>query len=52
MCLEVMSEMASSLKFIKEKTLKSMEKGFISATEIADYLARNNVPFRTASRHS
>ncbi|MCA6085473.1 argininosuccinate lyase [Candidatus Endomicrobiellum agilis] len=48
MCLEVMNEMADSLKFVIEKTLKSTEKGFIAATEIADYLARNNVPFRVA----
>ncbi|MDR3307110.1 MAG: argininosuccinate lyase [Endomicrobium sp.] len=48
MCLEVMNEMIASLKFIKENTLKSTEKGFIAATEIADYLAGRNVPFRTA----
>jgi argininosuccinate lyase len=48
MCLEVINEMVCSLKFVKENTLKSTEKGFISATEIADYLARNNIPFRTA----
>jgi argininosuccinate lyase len=48
MCLEVINEMTGSLKFVKENTLKSTEKGFILATEIADYLARNNVPFRTA----
>jgi argininosuccinate lyase len=48
MCLKVINEMIESLKFIKENTLKSTEKGFIAATEIADYLARWNVPFRTA----
>jgi len=48
LCLEVMSEMVGSLKFVKERILKSTEKGFIAATEIADYLARNNVPFRSA----
>jgi argininosuccinate lyase len=48
MCLEVMNDMIASLKFVKENTLKGTEKGFIAATEIADYLARNNVPFRTA----
>jgi len=48
LCLEVVSEMASSLKFVKERVLESTEKGFIAATEIADYLARNNVPFRSA----
>jgi argininosuccinate lyase len=48
MCLEVISEMTESLKFVGKRTLKSTEKGFIAATEIADYLARNNVPFRAA----
>jgi argininosuccinate lyase len=48
MCLEVMSEMIDSLEFIKEKALQSTEKGFIAATEIADYLTRSNVPFRVA----
>ncbi|MDR2399934.1 MAG: argininosuccinate lyase [Endomicrobium sp.] len=48
MCLKVMNEMIETLKFIKENTLKSTEKGFIAATEIADYLAIQNVPFRTA----
>ncbi|GHT36192.1 argininosuccinate lyase [Endomicrobiia bacterium] len=48
MCLEVINEMAVSLKFVKEKALKSTQKGFIAATELADYLARKNIPFRLA----
>jgi argininosuccinate lyase len=48
MCLEVISKMTESLKFAGERTLKSTDKGFIAATEIADYLARSNVPFRVA----
>jgi argininosuccinate lyase len=40
--------MTDSLEFIKKNTLRSTEKGFITATEIADYLTRNNVPFRIA----
>jgi argininosuccinate lyase len=47
-CLKVINEMTESLEFVKEKTLKSAEKGFMAATEIADYLARNNIPFRTS----
>lgn len=47
-CLEVMTAIISSLQFKKEKTLKSTEKGFLQATEIADYLAKKNIPFRTA----
>ncbi|MDR2191395.1 MAG: argininosuccinate lyase [Endomicrobium sp.] len=48
LCLEVAREMTESLEFIKENALKSARKGFVEATEIADYLARKNVPFRTA----
>ncbi len=38
----------ASREFKKERTYKSTEKGFLQATEIADYLARKNIPFRTA----
>jgi argininosuccinate lyase len=48
MSLEVMVEMIKTLKFIKKNTLKSTEKGFMAATELADYLAKQGVPFRTA----
>jgi argininosuccinate lyase len=48
MCLEVMKDMIASLEFLRKNTFKSTEKGFIEATEIADYLAKHNVPFRTA----
>jgi argininosuccinate lyase len=48
MCLEVANEMTESLEFVKENTLKSLRKGFVEATEIADYLARKGVAFRTA----
>ncbi|MDR0401815.1 MAG: argininosuccinate lyase [Endomicrobium sp.] len=48
MCLDVIAEIIDSLKFVKNKVFESTEKGFISATEIADYLAKNNVPFRIA----
>lgn len=48
LCLEVITEMMRSFSFNKEKTMKSTEKGFLQATEIADYLARKNIPFRTA----
>ncbi|MDR3112389.1 MAG: argininosuccinate lyase [Elusimicrobiota bacterium] len=47
-CLKVINDMVESLKFIKKRTLKSAENGFMAATEIADYLAKRGVPFRTA----
>jgi argininosuccinate lyase len=48
MCLKILDDMVKTLKFNKEKTLESAQKGFMEATEIADYLARRNIPFRTA----
>ncbi|MDR3243654.1 MAG: argininosuccinate lyase [Elusimicrobiota bacterium] len=50
MSLEVMNEMLASLEFIKENTLKSCQKGFIEATEIADYLAKKGMPFKDAHK--
>jgi len=48
--LEVMNEMLASLEFVKENTLKSCQKGFIEATEIADYLAKKGMPFKDAHK--
>ena len=48
MCLQVAGEMTENLEFVKENALKSLNKGFVEATEIADYLARKGVAFRTA----
>lgn len=48
LCLGVITDLMKTFSFKKENTLKSTEKGFLQATEIADYLARKNIPFRTA----
>ncbi|MGE4385410.1 MAG: argininosuccinate lyase [Endomicrobiaceae bacterium] len=48
LCLGVIIDLMKTFEFKKDKTLKSTEKGFLQATEIADYLARKNIPFRTA----
>jgi argininosuccinate lyase len=47
-CIFIVDKMINSLEFIKENTIKSTEKGLIESTEIADYLVRKNIPFRTA----
>jgi argininosuccinate lyase len=47
-CLNIISEMTDSLEFLSENTLKSAQKGFMEATEIADYLAKKGLPFRQA----
>lgn len=48
LCLGVITDLMETFSFKKDKTLKSTEKGFLQATEVADYLARKNIPFRTA----
>ena len=47
-CVEVITPMISSLKVLKENMLAAAQKGFINATDLADYLTRKGVPFRAA----
>lgn len=51
-CLEIISPLLLSLKFNKENMLKAVNKGFLNATDVADYLTDKNVPFREAHRIS
>ncbi len=46
--LAIMGTVISSMKFDSEKIVADLDSGFAQATEIADYLAMNNVPFREA----
>lgn len=47
-CLVVMAGMVSSLRAKPERMLRSTDKGFLQATELADYLASKGMPFRQA----
>lgn len=47
-CLDVFIPMLSTIKFNTDSMKKSAEKNFMNATDVADYLARKGVPFRTA----
>lgn len=49
-CLKVMSGMLSSLKIKKENTFNAVKKGFLNATEAADYLVNKGMPFRDAHK--
>jgi argininosuccinate lyase len=40
--------MIATMQVRPDKMLSSTDRGFIAATEIADYLARKGVPFRQA----
>ena len=47
-CLQVFAPMIESMKVKKENMLAAAKKGFINATDLADYLAKKGMPFRTA----
>lgn len=47
-CIEVFTKMLPSIKFNNDKMLSASGKGFMNATDVADYLVRKNLPFREA----
>ncbi|QGY40683.1 argininosuccinate lyase [Pseudodesulfovibrio cashew] len=46
--LGIMAGLLEQLEFVPEKMLATVEKGFLNATELADYLAAKGIPFREA----
>jgi argininosuccinate lyase len=46
--LTVMSELLSGLSFNRETLKHATDKGFMTATDLAEYLVRKNIPFRQA----
>ena len=47
-CLEVFAPMVRTMKVKSENMLAAAKRGFINATDLADYLTKRGVPFRTA----
>ena len=47
-CLEVFIPMIRTMKPLKENMYNACKRGFINATDLADYLTRRGMPFRTA----
>ncbi len=47
-CLDVFIPMIKTLKPLKENMYKACQQGFINATDLADYLTKKGMPFRTA----
>ena len=47
-CLDVFAPMVKTLKPLKENMYKACTKGFINATDLADYLAKKGLPFRSS----
>ena len=48
MCLRVLAPMLDTMKPIPENMKRAAQKGFINATDLADYLVKKGLPFRTA----
>lgn len=47
-CLDVAAITLNNASLDEARTLAAATKGYLNATELADYLVRKNVPFRTA----
>ena len=47
-CLEVFVPMIETMKPIKENMYSASKRGFINATDLADYLVKKGMPFRSA----
>ena len=47
-CLEIFIPMIETMKPIPENMYNAAKRGFINATDLADYLTKRGVPFRTA----
>ena len=48
MCLQVMAPMIGTMSINRESMRNAAAKGFINATDLADYMVRKGMPFRTA----
>jgi len=46
--LGIMAGMLKQLEFVPEKMAETVKRGFLNATELADYLAAKGIPFREA----
>ena len=48
LCLAVFAPMIATMKVNADNMLAAAKGGYINATDLADYLAKKGVPFRTA----
>ena len=48
MCLDVFAPMIRTMKVKPDNMYKAAQEGFINATDLADYLTREGMPFRAA----
>ena len=52
MCLQVFAPMIDTLTANRENMKRAAQKGFINATDLADYLVKKGLPFRSAYKIS
>ena len=52
MCINVMTPMIDSMEALPENMYKDAQNGFINATDLADYLVKKGLPFRSAYKLS
>ena len=50
-CLAVFAPMIKTMKSLPDNMYKAASKGFINATDLADYLVKKGMPFRTAYKY-
>ncbi len=48
MCLSIFTPMLATMRLKKDNMYRAAGEGFINATDLADYLTKKGVPFRTA----
>lgn len=48
MCLQVMTPMVETMRVRADRMKQAAQTGFINATDLADYLVRKGLPFRSA----
>ena len=51
-CLDIFTGMISTMTAKTDNMLKAAQKGFINATDLADYLVKKGLPFRSAYKIS
>ena len=52
MCLQVFAGMVQTMAANEENMMRAAQKGFINATDLADYLVKKGLPFRSAYKIS
>ncbi len=52
MCLDVFAPMINGMSVLKDNMHLAAQKGFINATDLADYLVKKGLPFRSAYKIS